>query len=143
MKGNEVEGLARAVEKAANLCIGGHGGRKPRWHPLALPVSIPRIVCLCGSGRFQQAFQEAFLRLELAGCIVLSIGADAIAAGVTPQQKADLDELHLRKIDLADCILVLNVGGYVGSSTAAEIAYARQKGKPVVFLEEEGPDAAA
>jgi nucleoside 2-deoxyribosyltransferase len=50
-------------------------------------------------------------------------------------QKAALDELHLRKIELADEVLVLNVNGYVGESTRREISYAEQLGKPVHWLE--------
>ena len=51
----------------------------------------------------------------------------------TPEQKADLDALHLRKIDLADRVLVVNPGGYVGESTRREIAYAQAAGKPITF----------
>jgi hypothetical protein len=46
-----------------------------------------------------------------------------------------LGELHKRKIDISDEILVLNVGGYIGKSTQSEIKYARQHGKNVRFLE--------
>jgi hypothetical protein len=104
----------------------------------------PVIVCLCGSTRFGAAFREANLRETLAGRIVLSIGCDmrsdadlfgALSAVGMERIKADLDTLHLRKIDLADEILVLNVGGYVGESTGREIAYARQHGKRVRWLE--------
>jgi nucleoside 2-deoxyribosyltransferase len=51
-----------------------------------------------------------------------------------PALKARLDELHKRKIDLADYVLVLNVGGYIGRSTRSEIAYAAAHGKPVIYL---------
>jgi len=51
----------------------------------------------------------------------------------TPEQKAVRDVLHLRKIDLADRVLIVNPGGYVGESTQREIAYAREAGKPVTF----------
>ena len=56
---------------------------------------------------------------------------------VTDEQKVKLDELHLRKIDLADEVLILNVGGYIGESTGRELAYARQHGKTIRFLEPE------
>lgn len=46
-----------------------------------------------------------------------------------------LDMLHLRKIDLADRVLVINPGGYIGESTSREIAYARANGKPVSFTD--------
>ena len=51
----------------------------------------------------------------------------------TPEQKAVLDVLHLRKIDLADRVLIVNPGGYIGESTRREIAYARSAGKPINF----------
>jgi len=107
---------------------------------LKLQHSFPIVVCLCGSTRFSQAFQDANLRETLAGRIVLSIGIntksddDLIKAGVEID-KETLDTLHLFKIDLADEILVLNVGGYIGQSTRREIEYAQMFGKPVRFLE--------
>lgn len=110
-----------------------------------VPVDFPAIVCLCGSTRFWRTFQEASLRETLAGKIVLSIGAasgtDDEHFGNLPKEEYDrvktmLDELHMRKIDLADEVLILNVDGYIGESTARELAYARSIGKPVRFLEE-------
>ena len=48
-----------------------------------------------------------------------------------------LDDMHKRKIDMADEIFVINVDGYVGSSTKSEIEYAIRSGKPVRYLEED------
>ncbi len=104
----------------------------------------PTIVCLCGSTRFYQQFQEANYRETMAGKIVLSVGFMPDSAehgehiGITPEQKEALDQLHLRKIDLADEVLILNVGGYIGQSTARELAYALELGRNVRFLEETG-----
>ncbi|GHO91528.1 hypothetical protein KSF_015760 [Reticulibacter mediterranei] len=98
----------------------------------------PTIVCLCGSTRFSQAFQEANLRETLAGRIVLSIGCDTKSdhdLTLGPVDKDKLDLLHFFKIDLAHEILVLNVGGYVGASTQREIAYAKHMGKKIRWLE--------
>lgn len=104
----------------------------------------PVIVCLCGSTRFGDAFRQANRDETLAGRIVLSIGVDlrtdaAHFAGMNEEElatvKAKLDALHLRKIALADEVLVLNVGGYIGDSTTREIAYARSRGKRIRFLE--------
>ncbi len=53
----------------------------------------------------------------------------------TPEQKVVLDALHLRKIDLADRVLIVNPGGYVGDSTRREIEYAEAAGKPVTFTD--------
>ncbi len=107
----------------------------------------PPIVCLCGSTRFKDEFVRANLRETLAGKIVLSIGCDMctdndIFGSLSPEEwaatKQGLDELHKRKIDLADSVLILNVGGYIGDSTRAEILYADAHGKPIKYLEEDG-----
>lgn len=102
----------------------------------------PTIVCLCGSTRFSGAFREANFIETYRGRIVLSIGCDFKsdeALGLTAADKARLDELHLRKIDLADEVLILNVGGYIGESTKRELDYARKHGKIIRFLEEPAP----
>jgi len=93
----------------------------------------PEIVCICGSVRFADEMRTANRDLTFAGVIVLAPGeAEAV---ITDEQKAALDALHLRKIDLADRVLVVNPGGYVGESTSREIAYARATGKPVSFTD--------
>ena len=118
----------------------------------AAPCSAPRprIVCLCGSTRFGGAFQAANLKETLAGKIVLSIGcnmkSDSEIFGHLPQAeldeiKARLDELHKRKIDLADEVLILNVNGYIGTSTRSELDYAISHGKTVRWLEPSEPNS--
>ncbi|KKN88180.1 hypothetical protein LCGC14_0252520 [marine sediment metagenome] len=103
----------------------------------------PRIVCLCGSTKFKEAYARWNRHFTLAGFMVLSVGffSHADEEDVDATTKAELDQLHLHKIDLADEVGVVNVGGYVGSSTQAEIDYARSRGKPVTFLEKETTDA--
>jgi hypothetical protein len=104
----------------------------------------PRIVCLCGSTRFVEEFNRQRKVLTEAGHIVLAIEVVTTQARaedpqhVDPDLKARLDELHKRKIDLADDVLVLNVGGYIGDSTRSEIDYALKVGRPVAYLEPAG-----
>jgi len=101
----------------------------------------PTIVCLCGSTRFYEAFQEANYIETMAGKIVLTVGhyphttVHGGKVGCTPHEKYKLDALHLAKIDMADEVLILNVGGYIGESTAREIAYAAMRGKKIRYLE--------
>ena len=98
----------------------------------------PIIVCLCGSGRFKEAFEQAEFDETLAGRIVLTIGCntkDVARSGELAKYKPLLDELHLRKIDLSDEVLILNVDGYIGESTTRELRYALQTHKRVRFLE--------
>ncbi|MBQ9499208.1 MAG: hypothetical protein Q4D30_06115 [Bacteroidales bacterium] len=96
-----------------------------------------KIVTLCGSTRFKEQFMQAQKELTLQGCIVISVGLFGHAGDAevwTEGTKAMLDDMHLRKIDLADEIFVINVDGYIGESTRREIAYAKQTGKPVRYL---------
>lgn len=99
----------------------------------------PKIVTLCGSTRFKQAYIDWNARLTLAGCIVLTVGLFAHADGIplTQAQKADLDALHKAKIAISDEILVLDVDGYIGDSTRSEIAFAQARGIPVRYLSQE------
>ncbi len=98
---------------------------------------MPKVVCLCGSTRFKDAFDSALRAETLKGNIVLSVGLFGHIEGLDmdgPTKKM-LDELHLRKIDMADYVLVLNVGGYIGNSTKNEIEYALKAQKNVRYLE--------
>ena len=98
-----------------------------------------KVITLCGSTRFKDAFIEAQKRLTLEGNIVISVGLFGHSGDNevwTEGTKEMLDDMHLRKIDMADEVYVINMGGYIGSSTKAEIRYAMAAGKPVRYLEE-------
>lgn len=86
------------------------------------------------------AFEHANVELTLQGNVVISVAMKAHegSSKVSPEQKRLLDRVHLEKIRLADEILVLNVGGYIGESTANEIAYATRIGRTVRYLEATG-----
>lgn len=114
--------------------------------PFFLNLKRPTIVCLCGSTRFYDVFSKLNLEETLAGKIVLSIASDrqteeSIFQSMNTSEleltKQKLEKLHFQKIDLADEILVVNVGGYVGESTTREILYARETQKNVRWLEPE------
>jgi hypothetical protein len=97
----------------------------------------PTIVCLCGSTRFMREFRDANLKLTLEGHIVLTVGCDTKSddmLDLTKEDKARLDELHKRKIELADWVHVLNVHGYVGLSTRGEVEHALKLGKRISWL---------
>lgn len=96
-----------------------------------------KVITLCGSTRFRDEYFQAQKRLTLEGDIVISVGLFGHSGDEevwTPGTKEMLDEMHLSKIDMADEIFVVNPGGYVGSSTAREIAYALSQGKKVASL---------
>lgn len=104
-----------------------------------------KIITLCGSTRFKDAFMEAQKRLTLEGNIVISVGLfgysgdgevwEGMGEDALTKTKIMLDDMHKRKIDLADEIFVINVGGYIGESTKSEIEYAKNTGKGIKYLE--------
>jgi len=127
----------RAMREQASALILGRAAREESKEPR------PVIVCLCGSSKFKDAFEKANLEQSFAGKIVLSMGGFPHADGGVvwervygPENlKPMLDALHLCKIDLADEVFILNVGGYIGESTGKEIEYARKLGKKIIYLE--------
>ena len=97
-----------------------------------------KVITLCGSTRFKEEFLEAQKRLTLEGNIVISVGLFGHSGDDvvwTEGVKDMLDRQHLAKIDLADEIFVVNVGGYIGESTRREIAYADYRGKSITYLD--------
>ncbi len=106
----------------------------------------PKVYTLCGSSRFPAAFHLVNAHLSMQGHIVISLGLFGHAdepqgarfltsdGDESTPEKAGLDQLHFRKIDISDTIFVVNVGGYIGSSTKREIAYAMERGKTVEWL---------
>ena len=91
-----------------------------------------KVITLCGSTRFKDEFMEAQKRLTLEGNIVISVGLfghsgdhevwENMDEGTLTATKEMLDDMHKRKIDMADEIFVINVGGYIGESTRSEYA---------------------
>ena len=96
----------------------------------------PNIVALCGSTRFREEFARVNRELTMTGAIVVAPGVFGHSGDpFTDEDKARLDELHLRKIELADEVFIVNPGGYIGESTRREIAYAEEISRPVRYLE--------
>ena len=105
-----------------------------------------KVITLCGSTRFKDEFMKAQKDLTLKGYIVISVGLfghsgdqevwENMDEGTLTKTKEMLDDMHKRKIDMADEIFVINVNGYIGDSTKYEIEYANKTGKKVNYLEE-------
>ena len=98
-----------------------------------------KVITLCGSTKFKEDFMREQKRLSLEGNIVISVGmfghsgdSEVWNEGV----KEMLDDMHKRKIDMADEIFVINKGGYIGESTKSEIEYAIKNNKKVSYMEQ-------
>lgn len=104
-----------------------------------------KVITLCGSTRFKDQFMRVQKELTLKGYIVISVGLfghsgdsevwESMDEGTITKTKEMLDDMHKRKIDMADEIFVINVNGYIGESTKSEIEYAQKTGKIVNYLE--------
>ena len=105
-----------------------------------------KVITLCGSTKFKDEFMKAQKYLTLKGNIVISVGLfghkgdsevwENMDEGTLTKTKEMLDDMHKRKIDMADEIFVINVNNYIGDSTKSEIEYATKTGKKVNYLEE-------
>ena len=105
-----------------------------------------KVITLCGSTKFKDEFLKAQKDLTLEGNIVVSVGLfghsgdtevwENMDDGTLTKTKQMLDDMHKRKIDMADEIFVINVNGYIGDSTRSEIEYAKSTGKVINYLEE-------
>jgi len=104
-----------------------------------------KVITLCGSTKFKDEFLKVQKDLTLQGNIVISVGLfghsgdnevwENMDEGTLTKTKEMLDDMHKRKIDMADEIFVINVNGYIGESTKSEIEYAILTGKIVNYLE--------
>lgn len=98
-----------------------------------------KVITLCGSTRFKDDFMKVQKELTLKGNIVISVGLfehsgdnevwEGMNEDTLTTTKIMIDDMHKRKIDMADEIYVINVGGYIGESTKSEIDYAKQHNK--------------
>ncbi len=103
----------------------------------------PEVIVLCGSSRFVAEMAMIAWGLERDEGII-TMGLHLLPSDYTECEDhlaefegaaEKLDELHWRKIDLANRIFVVNIGGYIGDSTRQEIEYAERTGKRVTYLE--------
>ena len=90
-----------------------------------------KIVTLCGPRKYAAVFETVELALSKQGVIVLKPAfSDEV---LTPIELQNLRQTHLKKIDLADEVVVINVAGYIGERTRQEIGYAQRQHKRIRY----------
>ena len=94
-----------------------------------------KVVTLCGSMRFYREMQEIAIELETKQgyCVITPIG-DA-GAPLSDEETESLGKAHYKKIDLADAVYIVNIGGYIGKTVSEELRYAKAHNKEVIFHE--------
>jgi len=107
----------------------------------------PEIITICGSSRFADLMAVISWEYEKIGKIVLRVNflpewytkmegwTESSHGAEQSNLKQELDNLHFRKIDISDKVYVCNYDGYIGESTTNEINYAKNMGKPIIYLE--------
>jgi len=107
-------------------------------------INVAKVICLCGSTRFTDEMLVTQWELTKRGRGVLGwcalpdsyyLGPDKTHKGDQEDVKEIVDEVHKRKIDLCDEVVVINIGGYIGESTRSEIAYAQSLGKRIAYVD--------
>lgn len=104
----------------------------------------PKIVVFCGSSKFVSIMSVAAWLVErdeqaiAMGLHLLPAWYKSPTGELPKHHLAEhegvsdaMDSLHLRKIELADEVFVVNYDDYIGDSTRNEIAYATELGKPL------------
>lgn len=93
-----------------------------------------RTYTICGSMRFQKEMQDIAFYLETQrGVNVLQCVYNVTNSNLTAEELNNLASAHYRKIDMSDGIYVVNIDGYIGESVSAEIKYAQNLGKEILF----------
>ena len=95
-----------------------------------------KVVTICGSMKFQKEMIDIALKLEAKEgyCVLQCVYAD-MEKNFSEEEYAKIVEAHWKKIEISDAIFVMNVGGYIGSSTKNEIIYAIEHDKEILYLE--------
>ena len=125
-----------SIEDLTDLFKKGYTLQPPK-EPEPLASMSYNVITLCGSTRFKEEFMREQKRLTLEGNIVISVGLFGHSGDKEAwdgETKLMLDDMHKRKIDMADEIFVINPDGYIGSSTRSEINYAESKGKKITYM---------
>lgn len=125
-------------------------GKKIQYYSLDKNINKPitkfPVITLCGSTKFKDKFEEVRKDLTSKGNIVINLGTyehsgdsevwEGEPENAYTKTKLMIDEMQLQKINMADKVMIINVGGYIGESTAKQIEYAKSIGKDILYLEE-------
>lgn len=93
-----------------------------------------KIVTICGSVKFKDKMMEIAKNLEIKNKYVV-IQCVYSMDKFSDEEQRILADLHYKKIEISDAVYVVNIAGYIGSSTSNEIEYANKLGKEVIYLE--------
>lgn len=95
-----------------------------------------RTYTICGSMRFAKEMQNiAYKLIAEDGYNVLQCAYNVQGKPATETELKNLQAAHYKRIDMADGIYVVNIGGYIGLNTSEEIAYAKSQNKEIIYYQ--------
>lgn len=94
-----------------------------------------KIVTICGSMRFEKEMQQIARELTTKNGYAVIQCIYGITKNETESEQNNIVKAHYKKIDICDIVYVVNIGGYIGTSTTNEIKYAKSKGKQIIYHE--------
>jgi hypothetical protein len=93
-----------------------------------------KTITICGSMKFAEEMKQIAWRLEVEkGFCVIQCVYNEQNEAITDETQKCLAETHYRKIDICDAVYIVDIDGYIGTSVANEILYAKEKGKELIF----------
>ena len=94
-----------------------------------------KVVTICGSYKLKKEMIDIAEKLTLEGnCVLMPNELSRNSKDdYTLEEALMIDKMHKEKIKLSDAILVVNVNGYIGSSTKSEIEYAKNLNKEIMY----------
>ena len=95
-----------------------------------------KVITICGSLKFKDEMLLIAEKLSLEGnCVLTPIFPVSNDKEFTSEQLNNFKDEHLKRIELADAIFVVNKNNYIGDSTLREIYYAKSLKKDILYLE--------
>lgn len=93
-----------------------------------------KTITICGSMKFAEKMKQIAWRLEVEkGFNVLQCIYNEQNEPITDEAQKRLVAAHYRKIDICDAVYIVDIDGYIGTSVADEILYAKENGKELIF----------
>ena len=93
-----------------------------------------KVLTICGSLKYQNEMMKLAEEKALEGyCVLTPVFPVTKDIEITKAQFASLKEAHIKRIELSDAILVVNVDNYIGESTKLEIEHAKKLGKEILY----------
>lgn len=96
-----------------------------------------KVVTMCGSMKFNRQMREIARKLETKNgwAVIQCVYSKKSDKFDNVEEMKNIELAHYKKIEVADAIYVVNIGGYIGEATRRAIDYAKKLGKEIYYHE--------